>query len=131
MRPRAALFFLGAMTLITIKASSARANSLKDRYESNYAATWTAINKLSFTNAQIAFIQGLTTQQMAFIAGLLPAQCTFLANVQQIGVPVNYPLTDDPHTGSTWITNERDFINAAIDLVNDLVNKMQTQHIMS
>lgn len=113
-----ALLIVGAA--VTAASGVARTSSVTNRYNSNYGATWTAINKLSFTDQQIAFIQSLS-----------PAQCTFLANVKQIGVPTDYPLAGDPHSGASWATNERDYINAIADLVNDLVNKMQTQHIMS
>ena len=113
-----ALLMVGAA--VTAASGVARTSSITNRYNSNYAATWTAINKLSFTDQQIAFIQSLS-----------PAQCTFLSNVKQIGVPTDYPLAGDGHTGANWAAGERDFINAITDCLNDLINKMQTQHIMS
>jgi hypothetical protein len=118
--------FLGYIALaiagaVVMAASDvARTSSLTNRYDSNYDATWTALNKLSFSDQQLAFIKGLSA-----------AQCTFLANVKQIGVPLDYPLAGDGHSGASWASGERDYINAIVDLVNDLVNKMQTQHIMS
>lgn len=91
------------------------------------------IGKLSgqFTAAEVTFIQGLTTAQMAFISGLSNAQCTFLSNVEQIGVPVDYPLSPDGSSGPNWASGERSFINDIVACVNDLISKMQTQHIMS
>lgn len=116
----AALLIAGAA--VTAASGVARTSSITNRYNSNYDATWTAINNL---NGQF------NANQIAFLSGLSAAQCTFLANIKQIGVPTDYPLAGDGHSGANWATNERDFLNAVIDLVNDLVNKMQTQHIMS
>lgn len=125
----AALLIGGAAVMAA--SDVARTSSITNRYGSNYTATWTAINKLSFTDAQIAFIQGLTTQQMTFISGLAPAQCTFLANIEQLGIPTDWPVALDSHTGASWATGERDIINAVIDCLNDFITLMQRQHLMS
>lgn len=113
---------LATVAAVTAKTGTARTSSITNKYNSNYAATWTAINNLSgqFNAAQIAFLSGLSN-----------AQCTFLANVEQIGVPENWPLAEDSHSGSTWATGERDVINALIDSYNDLVTKMIRQHLAS
>lgn len=113
-----ALLIVGAA--VTAASGVARTSSLTNRYDSNYDATWTALNKLNFSDDQLAFIKGLSS-----------AQCTFLANVKQIGVPTDYPLVGDPHSGANWASGERDYINAIVDCLDDLINKMQTQHIMS
>jgi hypothetical protein len=91
----AALVF-GAAALATATVTR-KADSLKNRYESNYAATWTAINKLTgnFTDAQVSFLAGLS--QMP---------------------PIEDALPQDPHTGSTWQSNERDYLNSVIDQYN-------------
>jgi hypothetical protein len=96
----------------------------------NHVAQIATLNA-QFSAPEIAFIQGLTTAQMAFISGLSTAQCTFLSNVEQIGVPADYPLSQDGSSGSTWVTGERSFINDIVICVNDLISKMQNQHMMS
>ena len=101
---------LGVTAIIT-KAPSARTYSLKNRYEANYSATWTAINNLS--------------------AQFTPAQVTFLAGLTEMTVPASYPLPDDPSSGNNWATGERDFVNGAIDGWNSLIQKLQRNGLMS
>jgi hypothetical protein len=99
------------LTMIVIKASDARHNSIKNRYESNYSATWTAINNLTgqFTPAQITFLNSLS--QMTTIGGV--------------------PMATDPTTGTTWASGERDYVNAPINVVNSLIDKLERNGYMS
>jgi hypothetical protein len=95
-RPLTAALILGAVAL-GAKTVTRKADSLQNRYDSNYAATWTAINSLAaqFTPAQVTFLNGLS--QMPPIEDALPL---------------------DPHGGPTWVTGERDYINSVTDQHN-------------
>jgi hypothetical protein len=116
----AALLMIGAA--VTAKSATARTSSLKNRYESNYTATWRAINTINgqFTASQIAFIQGLS-----------PAQAGLLGSLSVMTAPTSFPLADDGHSGSTWQTGERDYVNSSIDMLNDIILKLQRNGYMS
>lgn len=116
----AALLIAGAA--VTAASGVARTSSITNRYTSNYGATWDAINNL---NGQF------TADQIAFLKGLSPAQTEFLGNLGQMTAPTSYPLQDDPHGGSTWASNERDYVNAPIDMANDIVLKLIRQNFMT
>jgi hypothetical protein len=102
---------LTAASAVTSRVGTARTSSLTNRYDSNYDATWRAINALNaqFTPAQLAFLQGLGTMT----------------------APTSYPLDRDPSTGASWVTGERDYVNASTDLANDLVAKLIRQGFMT
>jgi hypothetical protein len=107
---------------VTSKVGTARTSSLKNRYESNYTATWRAINIL---NGQF------TADQTAFLSGLSPVQTNFLAHLGVMTAPTAWPLADDPNSGSTWATGERDYVNAPTDMINDVVQKLIRQNFMT
>jgi hypothetical protein len=107
---------------VTKASGTARTSSITNRYNSNYDATWNAINNL---NGQF------TADQLAFLKGLSPTQTEFLGNLGQMTAPTSYPLQDDPHGGSTWASNERDYVNAPIDMANDVVLKLIRQNFMT
>jgi hypothetical protein len=96
------------------KVVTRQAQSLKNRYESNYAATWTAIN-------------GLT----ALTAPLDLAQVTFLASVNPMTTPLFYPLAPDTNTGPSWAAGERDFVTGSSDGINSVIQKLQRSNLMA
>ena len=59
------------------------------------------------------------------------SQSTFLANINVMTTPGTYPLATDGSSGSTWATNERDFVNAPINFDNLLTQKLQRAGLMT
>lgn len=115
-----ALLIVGAA--VTAASGAVRTSSITNRYNSNYDATWNAINNL---NGQF------TANQIEFLKGLSPAQTALLESLAVMTPPTSFPLADDPHGGSTWAPNERDYVNSSIDMINDVILKLQRNGYMS
>jgi hypothetical protein len=99
-----AALVLGVTALATAAASDRRHYSLSNRYNANYAATWTELNNHA---------TAITALQNQFTS----AQVTFLNSLSQM-------------TGTEWASGERDYVNASINDINALVEKLQRNGLM-
>lgn len=86
------------------KVNTRQTQSLRNRYESNYSATWSAINDLQAGQ--------FTSSQVTFLAGLEP-----LGSIQN-SLPI------DPSVGNYWTTNERDYYNNLANAYNQLASAL-------
>ena len=66
------------------------------------------------------------------------SQGTFLANINSMTTPgspsgasAGYPLGTDGTSGSTWASNERDYVNSSINEHNLLIQKLQRANLMT
>lgn len=64
-------------------------------------------------------------------AGLTQAQSVFLASINVMTTPGTYPLGTDGGSGSYWITGERNFVNAGLNMDNLIVQKLQRANLMT
>jgi hypothetical protein len=48
-----------------------------------------------------------------------------------MAIPPNYPLSQDPSTGSSWATGERGYINAIVVCLNALIASLRNRGLMS
>jgi hypothetical protein len=110
---------LGVTAVVTSKASDKRHYSLNNRYNSNYTATWTAING---ANSSITSMQTLINNLFTKIgdplqngSGLTDSQSTFLATLGAMG-NVGHPAGGDLTSTNTQL--------------DDLLNELATQNYM-
>ena len=73
---------------------------------------------------------GVTKAQFTALAALTSAQLTFLTGLNGVTRVDNYPLIDDPGSGSTWQAGERNYVNSSIDMCNNLVQKFIASGLM-